>query len=64
MGVVKSGVLIRSIAKLGSGSGGVSTRKKLSGSTTLPTTIIEVVATPQMVFTDPIMTTHLNRITD
>ncbi len=31
---------------------------------TLPTAIIGVVGTPQMVFTNPIMTTHVNRTVD
>jgi hypothetical protein len=31
---------------------------------TLPTTIIGDVGTPQMVFTNPIMTTHVNRTID
>jgi len=37
-------------------------RRKLSGSMTLPTATTRVVGTPQMVFTNPIMTTHVNRI--
>jgi hypothetical protein len=45
MDVVKRGALIRSITKLGSGLCGVSTKKKLNGSTTLPTTITKVVGT-------------------
>jgi hypothetical protein len=62
MDVVKRGVLIGSIAKLGNGLNGVLTRKKLSGNMTLPITTIGVVGTFQMVFTNPIMTTHVNRI--
>jgi hypothetical protein len=38
--------------------------RKLSESTTLPTTIIGVVGTPQMVFANSIMITHVNRITN
>jgi len=36
----------------------------LNESTTLPTTIIAVVGTPQMVFTNSIMITHVNRTTN
>jgi hypothetical protein len=61
MDIVKKGVLIRSTAKMGSGLGGVSVGRKLSGSTTLPTIITKVVGTPQMVFTNLIRTTHVNR---
>jgi hypothetical protein len=64
MDVVKRGVLIGSIEKLGSGLGGILARKKLSGSSALPTTTIRVVGTPQMVFTNLIMTTHVNRTTN
>jgi hypothetical protein len=63
MDVVRRGVLIGFVAKLGSGSGGVLVRWKLNGSSTLPTTTIGVVGTPQMVFTNLIMTTHVNRTT-
>jgi len=64
MDVVKREVLIRSIEKLGSGLGGILARKKLSGSSALPTTTTRVVGMPQMVFTNPIMTTHVNRTTN
>jgi hypothetical protein len=47
---------------LGSGLGGVWVGRKLNGSTILPTTTIGVVGTPQMVFTNLIMTTHMNKI--
>jgi hypothetical protein len=59
--VVKGGILIGFVAKLGSESGGVSIIKNLSPSSTLPTTIIGVVCTPQMVFTNSVMTIHVNR---
>jgi hypothetical protein len=36
MDVARTGILIRSVAKLGSQFGGISTGKKLNGSTTLP----------------------------
>jgi len=39
-------------------------KKELSGSSTLPTTTIGVVGTSQMVFTNLIMTTRVNRIVD
>jgi hypothetical protein len=62
MDVIKMVVLIGSTTKLGSGSSGISARRKLSGSTILPTTTIGVVQTPQMVFTNLIMTIHMNKI--
>ncbi len=46
MDVVKRGVLIGSTTKLRSGSDGVSIKRKLSGSSTLPTTTTGVVGTP------------------
>jgi hypothetical protein len=46
MDVVRRGVLIGSVAKLGSGLSGVLVRRKLSGSSTLPTTITKVVGRP------------------
>jgi hypothetical protein len=39
-------------------------RRKLSGSMALPTITIGVVGTLEMVFTNPIMITHVNRIID
>jgi hypothetical protein len=62
MDVVKRGVLIGSTTKLGNGSSGVLARKKSNGNTTLPITIIGVVGTLQTMFTNPIMTIHVNRI--
>jgi hypothetical protein len=64
MDVVRDGVLIGYGEKLGSGSGGVSTRKNLNGSLALPIATITIIATLQMVFTNPIMTTHVNRTTN
>ncbi len=64
MDVVRRGVLIGSTTKMGNGSGGVLTGRKLSGSTTLPTSTIGVVGTPQMVFTNPILITHVNMTRD
>jgi hypothetical protein len=63
-GCIKRGILIRFVAKLGSGLGGVSVGRKLSGSRALPRVTTRVVATHQMVFTNLIMTTHVNRIVD
>jgi hypothetical protein len=59
--VVRRGVLIGSVAKLGNELGGVSTKRNLNWNTKLPTTTIGIVGTPQMVFTNLIMTTHVNR---
>jgi hypothetical protein len=61
MNVVRRGILITSITKLGSRSDRISTRRKLNGSLTLPTINARVVGTPHMVFTNLIMTTHVNR---
>jgi hypothetical protein len=61
MNVVKRGILIPSATKLGSGSDKISTIRKLNGSLTLPTTIVGVVGTLQMVFTNLIMNTHVNK---
>jgi len=58
--VVKRGILIGSIAKLGSGLGGVLARRNLSQSSVLPTTSIRVVGIPQMVFINSITSTHRN----
>ncbi len=62
--VVRRVILIRSATKLGSRLNGVSTLRNLSRSLTLPTTIIGVVGMLQMVFTNPIMTTHVSKIRD
>jgi hypothetical protein len=43
MDVVRRGVLIGSVKKLGSGSGGVFAGRKLNGNMTLPTTTTRVV---------------------
>ncbi len=59
--VVRGGVLIGSVTNLGSGSSGVLARRNLSWSSTLPRITAGVVGSPQMVFTNPIMTTHVNR---
>jgi hypothetical protein len=62
--VVRRGILIRPIVKLGSRSGGVSTGKNLSQSLALPAPTTRVVSIPQMGFTNSIMATHGNRTTN
>jgi len=62
IGIIQS--QIGSTTKLGSGSGGILTRRKLNGSSTLPTTTTRVVGTPQMVFTNLILIIHVYRITN
>ncbi len=62
--VVKRGVLIGSVAKLGSESCGVSARRNLSQSSALPIAITKVVGISQMVFTNPIMVIHGNKTTN
>ncbi len=64
MDVVRRGTLIGFVAKLGNGSSGVLAGRKLNGNLALPIVIIRVVGTFQMVFTNLIMTTHVNRTTD
>jgi len=59
--VVRKGVLIRSVSKLGSGSCGVLATRNLNQSLALPIVTTRVVGTPQMVFTNPIITTHVNK---
>jgi hypothetical protein len=46
MDVVRRGVLIEFATKLGSGLSGISARRKLNGSSTLPTLTIGVFGTP------------------
>jgi hypothetical protein len=60
--VVRGGELIRFVAKFGRGLGEVSVGRNLTKSSGLPTTTTRVVGTPQMVFTNSIMTIHVNRI--
>jgi ABC-type transporter Mla subunit MlaD len=64
MEVVKRGILIGSVVKLGNGSSGISIRRNLNRSSTLPTTTTRVVGTPWMVFINLIMISHVNRIVD
>jgi hypothetical protein len=58
------GVLIESVTNFSSGSGGVSTGRNLSQSSALPTTTTRVVGILQMVFTNMIITIHVNMIAD
>jgi hypothetical protein len=62
--VARKGVIIGSATKLGSGLGGVSTGRNQIRSSALPTTTIEVVGVPQLVFINLITTTHVNKIVD
>ncbi len=58
------GLLIGYATNLGRGSGGVLTRRNLSKSSRILIVITRVVGIPHMVFTNPIMTTHVNKTTD
>ncbi len=60
---VKNGILTGSITNLGCGPRGVSTGRNLSRSSRILISIIGVIGTPHMVFTNPIMTIHVNIIT-
>jgi len=60
--VVKRGILIRFTRKLGNESNGILTVRNLNQSLTLPIATIGVVGMPQMVFTNPIKTIHVNEI--
>jgi hypothetical protein len=62
--VVKKGVVFGSIINLGHGSSGILVGRNLNRSLGLPIVNIGVVGTPPMVFTNPIMTTHMNRTTN
>ncbi len=59
MDVDRRGVLIGSVTKLGSGLSGISARRNLNKRSTLSTTTTRVVGTPQIVFTNLIMSTHV-----
>jgi hypothetical protein len=61
---VKSGILIGFTTNFDCGLGGVSTRRNLNRSLGIPITIIGVVATPHMVFTNPTIITHVNKTID
>jgi hypothetical protein len=60
MNVVRGGMLIGFIVNLGNRSNGVLVGSNLSRSSILPTTTTRIVGTPQMLFTNMIMTTHVN----
>jgi hypothetical protein len=62
LNVVKREILIGFVAKLGSGLGGVLVVRNLSQSLALSIATIGVFGIPQMVFNNPIMTTHVNKI--
>jgi len=62
--VVRRGVLIGFVAKLGSRSNGILAIRNLSQSSTLPIATIGVVGIPQMVLPNLLMITHVNKIVD
>jgi vancomycin permeability regulator SanA len=60
--VIRRGILIGFVTKLGSGSSGVLEGRNLIRSSTLPIATTGVVGTLQIVFTNSITTTYVNRI--
>jgi hypothetical protein len=62
--VARKGVVIEYAINLGCGSNGFSIVRSLNKSSKLPTANTRVVGTPQMVFTNPIMITHVHKTTD
>jgi hypothetical protein len=62
--VVKRDILIGFATNLGNGLSGVLVVRNLSQSLVLLAITTRVVGTPQMVFINPITTTHVNRIAD
>jgi hypothetical protein len=58
MDVIKKGMVIGYVLNVNSGLSGFLAGRNLSRSSRLPTINIGVVRTPQMVFTNPIMTIH------
>ncbi len=58
MDVVKKGMVIGFVLNVSRGLNGFLAGRNLSRSSRLPTINIGVVGTPQMVFTNPIMTIH------
>jgi hypothetical protein len=62
--VVRSGILIGFATNLGHGLGTVMIGRNLSQSSGRPIVIITVIGTHQMVSTNLIMITHVNRITN
>ncbi len=61
---VRGGILIGFSMNLNHGSEGVSMRRNFSRSSEILLTTIGVVATPHIVFTNPIITTHVNMTID
>jgi hypothetical protein len=61
---VRGGILMGSTMNLGFGLGKVSAKRNLSTSSKIPIITIRVVGTPWMVYTNPIMTIHVNRSAD
>jgi hypothetical protein len=59
---IKSGVLIGSTFNLGHGLGRVLAKRNLNRSSRVLVATTGVVGTPQMVFTNPLMITHVNKI--
>jgi hypothetical protein len=57
---VRIRILIGFVTNLGCGSKGVLVKRNLSRSSRIPIATTKVVKTPQMVFTNPKMTTHVN----
>jgi len=62
--VVRREILIGFVTKLGSRSNGILARRNLSQSSMLLTTTTRVVGIPQMVFINPITTSHGNMTVD
>jgi len=62
--VVKRGVLIEYVAKLGGGLSGILVVRNLNQSSALLIATTRIVGTLQMVFTNLIMNTHVNMITN
>ncbi len=60
--VVRRGISIRSTTKLGDESSGVLKGRNFNQNSTLSIATTRVVGIPQMVFTNPIMANHGNRI--
>jgi hypothetical protein len=61
MNVARREIIIGSVVNLDHGLGGFFARKSLSKSLGLLAINIKVVRTPQMVFTNIIMTTHVHK---
>jgi hypothetical protein len=64
MNVTKRGIIIGYAINLNYGSNGFSMKRNLNRSSRLPMANTRVVGTPQMVFTNPIMTIHVHKTTN